>query len=99
MSSISSNVERRNRRLRLLAINPHCYWCGKKVRGYKRQGPWKDDEATIDHLYDKKAGPRPKQGVRVLACWPCNRQRNILTQKFYHDVRKMLERKLLASGK
>jgi hypothetical protein len=60
----------KNRRLNLWKRNPHCYWCGKRLK-------W--EKTTIDHLNSRVAGKkRPRiNGVEttVLSCRPCNQSR------------------------
>lgn len=70
-------------RRRLFSQNPHCYWCGKKVRWikYKKRyvGCLPDDAATIDHLYSRLSPLRNIKAhgeVRhVLSCYKCNHER------------------------
>jgi len=60
-----------NRRYKLWKDNPHCHWCGQKLK-------W--EKTTADHINQKtKLGDeiRPKQGKIVLSCQKCNQQRQI----------------------
>lgn len=72
----------RKRRKKLLSEDPHCYWCGCEV--FEAEGsPRLPNHATIDHLYSRAAGPRPRlPGVRtlVLCCLKCNTARSKLQQ-------------------
>ena len=57
------------RRYNLWIRDPHCHWCNRELE-------WL--ETTVDHINQKtKNKKRPKVGVRVLACHPCNNQRQI----------------------
>lgn len=57
------------RKYNLWKKDPHCYWCGCKLKWSK---------ATADHFYQRTkigAEKRPIQGIIVLACKKCNNQR------------------------
>lgn len=64
---------------KLMAINPHCYWCGcevVKIKNVSDQQP--DNYATLDHLrhkLDPARGTDSKVST-VLACYKCNQKRN-----------------------
>jgi hypothetical protein len=73
---------------RLHAHNPYCHWgCGTKTKITEgRTTPLADDEATLDHLYDRfdprrKAPRAPGEESTVLACYRCNHERGIESQK------------------
>ena len=68
---MSNNKRLKNRRWRLWEENPHCHWCGKKLK-------WK--KSTIDHLDSRLSPERGKHcgTIRtVLSCSPCNNKRGI----------------------
>ena len=64
------------RRWNLWVNDPHCYYCGEKIR-------WR--HSTVDHVYSKvRNGKRnaPKgKGETVLACKDCNQGRQIAEMK------------------
>lgn len=86
MSKRVNNPNRRNRE-KLMAIDPHCHWCGIEVKDYnikqmQRHGP-PNDMATLDHIYTKlewekrmEAAKAGDQNRHVLACNRCNQKRN-----------------------
>ena len=68
---ISKNNYIAQRRYVFWKRDPHCHWCGKKLK-------WK--KSTIDHINQRtKLGDekRPRIGRLVLSCEPCNNQRQI----------------------
>lgn len=76
------------RRLRLLAEDPHCFWCGRDVQDYDGYQFTKgemipDDLATLDHVNQRyrQKGVRPRQGMTVLACFRCNQRRSVEWQQ------------------
>lgn len=89
MTKNSKRVEK------LMAINPHCHWCGCKViklKGLSGQQP--DNYATLDHLrhkLDPNRGRDSKEST-VLACYRCNQKRN---REFFNSLTK--EQKTLFS--
>lgn len=63
------------RRLNLMKLDPHCFWCKRKLSlyYYLSDGKLPDDFPTIDHLNSREVKRyRPLHGVRVLSCPPCN---------------------------
>jgi hypothetical protein len=68
-------------RLRLLATDPHCHWCGREVREYNvGEAIQPPDQATLDHLHPKgHPNRRPietRADATVLSCFECNQRRN-----------------------
>lgn len=61
-----------------MSESPFCFYCGRKlifeyIRG---GGSIPEDFPTIEHMYSKFWGIRPKQGKVVLACRICNEERS-----------------------
>lgn len=56
----------RRHRLRILAVDPHCHWCRKKLTIHN---------STIDHLLARSRGGTNDPTNLVLACFPCNNGR------------------------
>jgi hypothetical protein len=79
---------KRGLKLKLLAIDPHCHWCGKEVKDYatpRRIGePYRKDEATIDHLISRFHRKKGETVGKVLACGPCNTRRSTLEMIIFH---------------
>lgn len=73
-----NNRTLRNKRRRLLARDPHCFWCGCLVVETLSRS---SNQATIDHLYSRLNPHRPKRHsegravLHVLACYACNNSR------------------------
>jgi 5-methylcytosine-specific restriction endonuclease McrA len=65
--SDSPNVSRsgkvRNKRLRLLQADPHCWYCGRELS---------EDTATFDHFIPRSRGGRNALFNGRLACQRCN---------------------------
>lgn len=82
-----SNREIKERRQKLIAKGLGCHWCGRPVKEYENKGSNPpDDQATIDHLFDKynphRKTPNHNQERRwVLSCYRCNNDRNKLRQQ------------------
>ena len=80
----------RIRTLKLIGINPHCYWCG--VKTLIMENPpliLPNNYATVDHLYSRRhkrirkerelIGKKRNDGSNiyyVLACNRCNQRRS-----------------------
>lgn len=47
----------------LLSRNPHCHYCGKKLR---------KKNSTLDHQIPQSQGGEDTPGNLVLCCWNCN---------------------------
>ena len=70
------------RRYNLWVEDPHCYWCGKKLK-------WK--ETTLDHVNQRtKLGNerRPRWGATVLSCEPCNNERQVKEFEEMNQIQK-----------
>lgn len=71
----------KRRRAKLMARDPHCFYCGCEVvyfplvRGQKMPANF----ATIDHVYSRIMG-RPLKGETVLCCHKCNGDRSVAEQ-------------------
>ena len=91
------------KRERMMAEDPHCYWCGIEVIYYELKPHEKMpfNFATIDHLYDKfdfdqrlAAAKNHDETRHVLACNACNKKRNKLRQdlmsKSFQQIRSKL---------
>lgn len=80
-----SKTERlRRARQKMMADDPHCWYCGIEVievehyqrgRGQPKK-PRPGNAATIEHMFHRLKGHRPSQGSWVLACNDCNNERN-----------------------
>ena len=65
---------RRRIRLRLLSIDPFCWFCGREL------GP---ENSTIDHFKARSVGGTEDEDNLVLACYRCNvRKGNIPAERF-----------------
>jgi ssDNA-binding Zn-finger/Zn-ribbon topoisomerase 1 len=77
----SRTAYHQKRREVLMKRDPHCFWCRKKLVSFKprrNQGKLPDNFPTIDHLYSRFWGLRPKPDGKttlVLACPSCNHER------------------------
>ena len=77
----ASNNWWKNRRQRLMEIDPHCHWCGVEVVYYPLKNGEKvpDNYATFDHITSRLNGKRPnvfmKKRTMVLSCYKCNGER------------------------
>lgn len=65
-------------KIKLLAINPHCYHCGKLCIDYGiipelPNNP--HDMATIDHLKSRFFRKDGEKVGKVLSCYQCNHER------------------------
>lgn len=89
----ASTKQRRNR---LFAKHPYCFWCSRKVihpnRFTDEQGNIRRGQkglhkmATLDHLDDRLSGRRGmfmdgKHERTVLSCFACNTKRGLESQK------------------
>jgi hypothetical protein len=88
-------VHRNNKRARLHAENPRCYWCDV-VTVLEIVTPHNPTTATIDHLYSKL---HPERNVAVnvhkivLACHECNNERHVCETKRRPFVPKLAHRR------
>jgi len=84
----------RERRRKLHAENPHCYWCGRLTREGLTP-PLPDDAATLDHFRSLcDLSPRKANEPQwVLACHACNLRRGIEDQlRFTAAMTKRVQR-------
>jgi 5-methylcytosine-specific restriction endonuclease McrA len=68
----------RRRREKLMAADPHCFYCSiLVVYFFPPPVVLPDDFATIDHVNSRVRFPaRPREGQLVLCCLRCNREKN-----------------------
>jgi hypothetical protein len=76
-------------RARLLAEDPHCAYCGREVVYFKpQQGKaLPGNFATIEHVYTRIEGRRPRQGQQILACLDCNHDKGGQDERAYWGSR------------
>ena len=76
MSGPSNRNQRK--RLRLLRTESRCHWCGVEVVEDGKETA--ANRATLDHVQDviERNGRRTRC---VLACYSCNKNRNVLATK------------------
>lgn len=82
------------KRRRLMAIDPKCHWCHRKLKlypGFKqsKDNPLPDDFPTLDHIYSKWIAPTGMKRNKyiVLACKKCNEDRALAEQR-HSDFRR-----------
>ena len=76
-----SRKSQKQRRERLFAEDPHCFWCGCELVPYPHgRGTVPPNAVTLDHVVsrlhpDRSKGKRGKERT-VIACNFCNTRRN-----------------------
>lgn len=55
-----------------------CYFCGVKVVQYPyvEGEPFKQDQATIEHILPRPIRKKHEKTAKVLCCFNCNQERN-----------------------
>lgn len=66
MATYAEWRRRRLIRLRLLAVDPCCWYCGRQLR---------PETSTLDHFKPRAAGGDDDESNLLLACWRCNRRK------------------------
>lgn len=104
---MTQSIKRRARRLKIMEIDPNCYWCRKPLKespiDKEKPGTVPEDYPTLDHLNTKHGGKRaggnnkkgstPKEAT-VLSCLKCNSFRGQIDTKLYNWNQKLKSIKL-----
>lgn len=84
---MTKHFDKKRRRRELWEQDPHCHWCGVETKLYHKfsGGRTEPDQATLDHLYTRLDPLRYRHDharqVFVLACYKCNWERGLVSQK------------------